>query len=76
MYVLEIETNYEAKKVINPKTARLVDKIFTSTLQVMDENEQWHIICNRFVETTKGQKILDKINQAIEEKKPYVCIDM
>jgi len=76
MYVLEIETNYETKKIENPKEARIVDKLFSDTLQVMDVNGKWHTVCNRFIGTSVQKDIVKQINDAIAAKKEFVCLDI
>lgn len=76
MYVLEIETNYETKKIQNPKEARIVDKIFSDTLQVMDESGIWHTICNRIISKAVQEDVIRNIDNAIAAKKELVYLDI
>lgn len=76
MYVLEIETNYETKKIENPKEARIVDKIFSDALQVMDESGVWHTVSNRFIRKSIQKDIVKQINDAIAAKKESISLDI
>ena len=76
MYVLEIETNYETKKIENPKEARIVDKIFSDALQVMDESGVWHTVSNRIISRSVQEDVIRQINNAIAAKKELVYLDI
>ena len=76
MYVLEIETNYETKKIENPKEARIVDKIFSDALQVMDESGVWHTVSNRIISRSVQEDVIRQINNAIATKKELVYLDI
>ena len=72
MYVLEIETNNKLKKIENPRKARIVDRIFFDTLQIMDDDGKWHTICNCFLGISAGKIMVSRINDTIRKK--YTCI--
>jgi hypothetical protein len=76
MYVLEIETKNRLKKIENPRKARIRDRIFFDSLQVMDENGKWHTICNCLVGVGYGRMIVYKINSAIEQHLSSVYVDI
>ena len=76
MYVLEIETNYETKKIENPKEARIVDKIFSDALQVMDESGVWHTVSNRLMRKSIRETVVKQINDAIAAKKENISLDI
>lgn len=76
MYVLEIETKNKLKKIEDPRKARMSDRIFFDSLQVMDGNGKWYTVCNCLVGVGYGQIIVDKINRAIKKRLPSVCVDI
>lgn len=76
MYELEIETKNNLEKIRNPRKARIADRIFFDSLQIMDDSGKWHTVCCCVVGVSKGQIIIDKIEKAINKKQPYVYVDI
>lgn len=76
MYELEIETKNNLKKIRNPRKARIRDRIFFDSLQVMDDNGKWHTVCSCVIGVSKGRMIIDDINKAIKKRQLSVYIDI
>ena len=76
MYVLEFETKNKLRKIKGPRKARISDRIFFDTIQIMDDNGKWHTICNCWIGITEGQIMIERINRYIADKKPYIYVDI
>ncbi len=76
MYALEIETKNKLKKIEDPRKARMSDRIFFDSLQVMDGNGKWHTVCNCCIGVGTAQIIVDDINAAIKKRLSSICLDI
>lgn len=77
MYVLEIETKNKLQKIENPRKARVVDRIFFDSIQVMDNNGVWYTIWSGIALTkAKESKILYDIKSAIKNKDKTIYLDI
>lgn len=75
-YTLEIETNHHLKIIKRPRKARIVDRIFFDTLQIVDDFGKWHSICRCNVEEETKVIIVNYINSAIKKYKRTIYVDI
>ena len=76
MYVLEIETRDQVKRIENPRKARIVDGFYKERLEVMDNDGKWHTIVKMWNGETEGQIVVMKINDAIKKKSPHIFVNI
>lgn len=76
MYELEIETKNTLKKIKNPRKARIIDRIFFDSLQIMDDNGKWHTVCRCTVGVSTARMIIDDIDLAIKKHQSSVYVDI
>ncbi len=75
--ILEIETKNKICKVKNPRKAREKDYFFFSAVEVMDSEGKWHGIIKSFGDPIwKVRGMVNKINDAIRQKKTYVNVEL